>query len=84
MQLRIYFSIVPQSCYSSGEQEVEVIYSDACNANGGGGCDGGHILHFLQKEIRIGWGKSETGSWDQRSLSACRQQELFHQWEVHH
>lgn len=52
MQLRIYFSIVPQSRYSGGEQQIWLIYSDACNANGGGG----QILNFLWKgEIRKGW-----------------------------
>lgn len=52
MQLRIYFSIVPQSCYSGGEQQIRLIYSDACNANSGGG----QILNFLWKgEIRKGW-----------------------------
>ena len=52
MRLRMYFSIVPQSRYSGGEQQIWLIYSDACNANGGGG----QILHFLWKgEIRKGW-----------------------------
>lgn len=51
MHLRIYFSVVPQSRYSDGEQQI--VYLDACNANGGGGSQ---VLNFLWKgKVRKEW-----------------------------